>query len=104
MTIWVLQQETSQDEHLQQPQEHIIKGWPENKDQIPQDMRIYFTIWDDMAVNDRVVLKGRHSVIPETLQRQALEQPHNDHMGIEKLNLACVSIFGQVWIIILKSA
>ena len=33
-----LQQATSQDEHLQHLKEHIMKSWPENKDQIPQDM------------------------------------------------------------------
>ena len=41
MAIQELQQANSQDEHLQQLKEHIIKGWPENKDQIPQDMTMY---------------------------------------------------------------
>ena len=33
-----LQQATSQEEILQPLKEHIIQGWPENRDQIPQDM------------------------------------------------------------------
>ena len=35
MRVQELQQATSQDEHLQQLKEHSIKGWSENKDQIP---------------------------------------------------------------------
>ena len=42
MTIHKLQQETSLDEQLQCIKEDIIKGWTENRDQIPQDMRAYY--------------------------------------------------------------
>ena len=50
----MLQQAMSQDKHLQNLKEHIIQGWPENNDQIPQDMRTYCTFQDDTAVNDGV--------------------------------------------------
>ena len=40
-----------------------------------------------MAVIDMVILKGRHIVIPEALQRQAFEQLHINHMGINKTKL-----------------
>ena len=46
-----------------------------------------WTFWDDMAVIDGVILKGRHIVILETLQRQALEQLHVIHMGVDKAKL-----------------
>ena len=38
MMMQQLQQATTQDEHLQQLKEHIIRGWPEDKDKIPQDL------------------------------------------------------------------
>ena len=40
-----------------------------------------------MAVIDGVVIKGRHIVIPEALQQQALKQLHINHMGIKKQTL-----------------
>ena len=47
-----------------------------------------------MAVIDGVILKGKHIVIPNTLQKQALEQLHINHMGKEKTKLlACKSIY-----------
>ena len=49
---------------------------------------------DDMAVLERVIQKGRHVVIPETLQRQASEQLHGNHKGTKKNKLlACESIY-----------
>ena len=42
MTIHKLQFRTSQGEHLQCLKEYIIKGWPENRDQMPQDTRTYW--------------------------------------------------------------
>ena len=88
-----IQQSTSQDEHLKQSKEHIIKSWPENKDWITQHMKTYWIFWVDMAVIDWVILKSMYIVILETLQRQALEQLHVNHMGVEKTKLLlCQSI------------
>ena len=48
-----------------------------------------------MAVIDGVILKGSHTVTPESLQRQALENLHVNHMEIEKKTklLVCESIY-----------
>ena len=73
MTIQELQQAISQDEHLKHLQKLIIQGWPEHRDEIPQDMREYLIFCDDIAMIDGVTLKGRHVVLPEALQRWALE-------------------------------
>ena len=43
MMIQQLQQTTSQDNHLQQFKDDIIRGWLENKDQISQDIQTYWT-------------------------------------------------------------
>ena len=40
-----------------------------------------------MAVINGVILEGRHVGIPDTLQKQALEDLHINHMGIEKTKL-----------------
>ena len=71
MIIHELQQAMSQDEHLHHLKDHIIQGWPESRDQVPSDMRTYWMFKDYMAVIDGV--KGRCMVIPELLQRQALQ-------------------------------
>ena len=94
MMIYELQHETATDNHLQQLKEFITKGWPEMKDNTVQNLRLYWKFQDNMAVIDRAILKDRHIVIPDTLQKQALEQLHINHMGVEKTKLlACESIY-----------
>ena len=43
MSIPQFQQATTQDKDLQYLKGYIITGWPENRDQMPQDMRMYWT-------------------------------------------------------------
>ena len=71
-----------------------MKGWLESKDNTALNLRPYWTFRDDMAVIDGVLLKGRCMVIPNTLQKQALEQHHINHMGRDKTKLiTCKSIY-----------
>ena len=69
LMICKLQHKTALDNHLQQLKECIRKEWPENKDNIAENLRPYWTFLDDMAAIDRVILKGRCIVIPDTLQK-----------------------------------
>ena len=62
---------------------HRSQGWPTGRNEIPQDMRPYWTFRDNLEVIDGVLMKGRCIITPEELQRQALEQLHSNHMGIE---------------------
>ena len=57
MTICELQHETALDNHLLQLKECITKGWTENKDNMPQNLRPYWTFQDDIAVIDGVIQK-----------------------------------------------
>ena len=40
-----------------------------------------------MAIIDRVIMKGRHIVVPEVLQKQEHHQIHINHLAIEKTKL-----------------
>ena len=87
MLVQQIQQATVQDEHLQQLKGFIIAGWQENKEQVHQDIRAYWSFRDDMAVVDGVIMKGRCIGIPEALKPQALDQLHINPMDIEKTKL-----------------
>ena len=93
MTTHELQEATSQDQHPQNFMEYVIQGWPESKNQLPQDIRTYWMFRDYMAVIDGVVIKGRCIVMPETLQQHTLTQLHVNHMGIKKLNSWHANLF-----------
>ena len=69
-----LQQATCQNQHLGSAKGYIIQDWPKSRDQIPQDIRTKFIFRDDMAVTDRVIIKGRYVVVRKALQKQAFQQ------------------------------
>ena len=94
LTMQELQKATCQDQHLQYLMEYVTQGWPESKNQLPQDIRTYWMFRDDMAVIDWVVIKGRCIIILEALQQQVLKQLHINHMGIKKTKfLVCKSVY-----------
>ena len=95
MLVQQIQQATALDEHLQQLKGFIIAGWPESKEQLDQDIRMYWSFRDDMTVIDDITMKGTYIVIPEVLKQQALDHLHINHMGIKKKTklLACESIY-----------
>ena len=82
-----IQQASSQDNHLQQLKKFIIAGWPNTKDELHTDIRLYWLYRDELTVIDGIVLKGRCIVIPNSLRQQVLTQLHTSHMGIEKIKL-----------------
>ena len=84
ITMHEQQHATSQDQHLYCLKDYITQGLLESRDQMPWDIRTYWTFRDDMAAIDVVIIKGRHIVVPEALQEQVLQQQHINHMGIEE--------------------
>ena len=52
----------------------IIQGWLESREQKPQDIRIYETYRGCMVVIDGVIIKGKHIVMLEILQKQSLQE------------------------------
>ena len=89
-----IQQESTQDNHIQHLKNCIIAGWPNMKDELHVELKPYWLYRDELAVIDGIILKGRHIVIPQSLRQQILEQLHTNHMGIEKTKLlACESVY-----------
>ena len=73
-TAWEIKQATAEGSHLQQLSWCISRGWPESRNEVPQEIWSHWTFRDDMAVNDGIVLKGRQIVMPNALQKQVLNQ------------------------------
>ena len=94
MSMSQIQQASTQDDHFQCLKCFIITGWPSMKDELHADLKPYWLYRDELAVIDRIMLKGRHIVIPTRLRQQVLDQLHTNHMGLEKTKLlACESVY-----------
>ena len=60
---------TPQTEHLQQLKRLHHTRMATKKKKIPQDQRPYWTLKDDLAVIDGIIMKGRCIFIPEKVQK-----------------------------------
>ena len=74
MSICQIKQATTQDEHQQWLKSLIILDCSDTKDQLHEDIRLYWSLMDDLAVTDGVVMKGRCIIVPEALKQQALDK------------------------------
>ena len=65
----------------------IIDGWPEDASDVPKNLRKYFSHASTLTVEDELILQGEALLIQETEWAQVLQQLHDEHWGITKMNL-----------------
>ena len=78
-----IQKETLNDPSLQRLKETIIIGWPNNKAKVAEDIQQYFSIRDELSVQDEIVFKGQRCIIPKSLRKTIKQTLHPSHGGIQ---------------------
>ena len=64
----------------------IIDGWIEDASNVPKNLRKYFSHAFTLTVEDGLILQGEGLLIPESKWAQVLQQLHDGHQGITKMN------------------
>ena len=82
-----LKTSTAQDAQLNHLKEVIMIGWPENIKETASHVREYWSLRDQLTVEDGIILKGQQVVIPASMKQDILRQLHTAHLGIEKTKL-----------------
>ena len=73
---------------------YMIQGWPLTREEVKENLKPYWSLRDNLAVIDKIAMKGGSIIISTSLQKLALEQPHIRHMEEKKTRLlACDSIY-----------
>ena len=78
-----IQKETLNDPSLQRLKETIIKGWPNNKAKVAEAIQQYFSIRDELSVQDEIVFKDQRCIIPKSLRKTIKQKLHRSHGGIQ---------------------
>ncbi|PFX30098.1 Retrovirus-related Pol polyprotein [Stylophora pistillata] len=78
-----LQSSTSHDDTLQTLKTTILTGWPMQKDQVPIQIREYWSYADELSVHYGVHFKGSRVVIPMLLKPEVKSRIHSSHLGVE---------------------
>jgi transposase InsO family protein len=79
-----LQIETDRDEELQVVIDYVVSGWPEYARDVPQYLKKFFEIRNNLSVADRLLLYNDRIYVPKAAQREILDRIHHGHFGISK--------------------
>ena len=74
---------------------HIVQtGWPPEIHDIPKEIQPYWTFQEQITIEDGLLLKGTHIIVPQTLHKEMIQLLHTGHLGLEKcLNRAKQSMY-----------
>ena len=79
-----LKQVTSGDMTLQMIVKYICQGWPADKSLVPNEVKPFWGIRDELYTAEGLVLKGDRVVVPQAMRADMLKQVHRSHLGVEK--------------------
>ena len=74
---------SANDPVLKQLRDVIQDGWPERKSDVSECLRPYFDLRDELVVQDVLVFKGAHLVVPTCMRKELMSVAHSTHIGIE---------------------
>ena len=65
----------------------MTNGWPQFRNQCPENIESFWKFRDEIVVFNGVLLKGNRVIIPKNMQAKILVNIHTGHQGIEKCRL-----------------
>ena len=76
--------ETQKDATLMTIHRFIMNGWPKRREDVPDEIKPYWSYKEEMFVINGVMFKGERLIIPTSMRKDVLKLLHQSHMGIEK--------------------
>ena len=72
----------------------VQTGWPQDICYLLKEIQPYWTFHEEMTIEDGLLLKGTHIIVPQTLHKEMIQLLHTRHLRLEKcLNRAKQSIY-----------
>ena len=62
----------------------IMKGFPEHRHSLQQELRPYWGVRSMLAVDEDFIVYGPRLLIPHSLRRETLQRLHDGHQGIDR--------------------
>ena len=72
---------TKEDVTLQVLKQVISEGWLNNKTALPEEVRQYFAVRDELTTADDLLFRGDRIVLPKCLQRELMQRVNKGHLG-----------------------
>ena len=75
---------SSSDMELQQLKRVILHGWPNTKQEVPNEAQPYWNFRDEINEIEGILFKEEKIIVPASLRSEMLERIHEVHLGIQK--------------------
>ena len=75
---------TAKDAGLHLLLDTVLEGWPDSKAEVPDEIRTYWNVRDEISCVDRLLFKSHKLIIPESMRTEMLNLIHSSHLGIMK--------------------
>ena len=79
--IQELRKQAKNDQEYQQLQTFIHDGIPAYHKQLPEECRRYWSIWNQLTIDDDLIVYGCRLLIPTKMRREVLDHLHESHQG-----------------------
>ena len=80
---------TQEDDELILLKHMITNGWPNSIKEVPPQIQTYWTLLEELTIEDWLILKGTQIVVPNSKCKQILQLIHEGHLGLGKCKLWC---------------
>ena len=82
---WIqINDESVKDPVMSQLRTTILNGRPEKQNAVPDSLKPYFDVQDQLTVQANIVFKGQRLVVPLSLRKELMDVIHATHIGIEE--------------------
>lgn len=81
----VLRKATDEDDTMLKLKSVILRGWPDSKQDLPEQLTPYYSYRDEMIVHDGLVFKGERVTVPISYRSVVKNHLHLSHLGRESM-------------------
>ena len=73
---------TAQEKDLKSVMELVKSGWPQKRQGVPLAAHPFYTVKDELSIQDELLFKSERVVVPSSLQKKTLQLLHSSHLGM----------------------
>ena len=81
-TTQLILKATIEDDDFQDMIQRIRNGWPDKK-ALPDQLRPYYSIREELSTKGGLVLRGARLVVPKSIRQTMKERVHSSHIGLQ---------------------